>query len=160
SACRRWRAKNSAAGCIHRKTEFTAEGAEKTNVFILCALCGEMSSRRPAMKVIEVRNQFGLEPFTIVERPNPTAGPGQVVVKVRGTYVNYRDLLGANGAYDPKLKLPYVPLSDCAGQVVEVGPGATRLRIGDRVANLFMPKWIEGDLTSEKSQSSLGASND
>ena len=112
------------------------------------------------MKVIEVRNHFGLDPFTMVERPKPTAGPGQVVVKVRATSLNYRDLLVATGAYDPKLKLPYVPLSDCAGQVVEVGTGATRLRIGDRVANLFMPKWVEGDLTPEKSQSSLGASND
>jgi NADPH:quinone reductase-like Zn-dependent oxidoreductase len=79
---------------------------------------------------------------------------------VRATSLNFRDLLVATGAYDPKLKFPFIPLSDGAGVIAAVGPGVTRLKVGDRVANLFMPKWVEGDLTPANSQSALGAGND
>jgi NADPH:quinone reductase-like Zn-dependent oxidoreductase len=112
------------------------------------------------MKVIELQGKFGLDSLTIVERPQPQPGPRQVLVRVRATSLNFRDLLVATGAYDPKLKFPFIPLSDGTGEIVAVGPGVTCIKVGERVANLFMPNWVEGDLTPAKAQSALGAAND
>jgi NADPH:quinone reductase-like Zn-dependent oxidoreductase len=70
--------------------------------------------------------------------------------------LNYRDLLVVKGLYNPKLPLPLVPLSDGVGQVVEVGPGVTRVKPGDRVAGIFMQTWIAGEPTEAKSKSALG----
>ncbi len=53
--------------------------------------------------------------------------------------------------------MPCVPLSDGAGEVVEVGPGVTRFRVGDRVAGCFMPGWESGPPTDLAGKSALGA---
>src|SRR5713226_9905808 len=112
------------------------------------------------MKVVELQNKFGLESLVVTERPRPEPGPGQVLVRVRAASLDYRDLLVATGAYDPRIRLPFIPLSDGAGEVAAVGEGPTGLKAGDRVANLFMTKWKEGELTSEKAVSALGGAND
>src|ERR1700730_14360951 len=105
------------------------------------------------MKVMELQAKFGLHSPTVTERPQPTPGPGQILVKVHAASLNFRDLLVATGAYDPKLKFPFIPLSDGAGEIASVGPGVSRVKVGDRVANLFMPNWVEGDLTPAKAAS-------
>jgi NADPH:quinone reductase-like Zn-dependent oxidoreductase len=112
------------------------------------------------MRVVELQNKFVLESLAVTERARPAPGTGQVQVRVRAASLNYRDLLVATGAYDPRIKMPLIPLSDGAGEVAAVGEGVTRLRVGDRVANLFMTKWKEGELTAEKGMSALGAAND
>jgi NADPH:quinone reductase-like Zn-dependent oxidoreductase len=80
-----------------------------------------------------------------VERPVPKPGPGQVLVRIRAASLNFRDLLIANGTY-PRgpTKDRLVPLSDGAGEVVELGPGATRLKPKDRVMGAFFEKWLDG----------------
>src|SRR6516162_611942 len=98
------------------------------------------------MRVIELQNTFGIDSLTLVERPEPRPGPRQVLVKIRAFSLNYRDLLVVTGAYNPKLRLPLVPLSDGAGEVAAVGEGVTRVKTGDRVAALFMQKWLAGEL--------------
>ena len=50
--------------------------------------------------------------------PDPTPGPYEVLVRMKAWSLNYRDLLVVKGLYNPKLKLPLVPLSDGAGEVV------------------------------------------
>lgn len=71
-------------------------------------------------------------------------GPGEVRVSVEASSLNYRDLLMWQGRYDPRLPLPYVPLSDLAGTVVEVAADARRFRVGDRVCATFSPSWLDG----------------
>src|SRR5207244_4265664 len=80
----------------------------------------------------------------------------QVLVRLRACALNYRDLLVARGVYNPKLRLPLVPLSDGVGQVVAVGEGVTRVKPGDRVAGAFMQKWAAGALTEARAKSALG----
>jgi NADPH:quinone reductase-like Zn-dependent oxidoreductase len=70
--------------------------------------------------------------------------------------LNYRDLMIARGHYDPKLKMPAVPLSDGMGEVVEVGPGVSRVKVGDRVMANFMPKWVAGEIDDLNARSALG----
>ena len=74
------------------------------------------------MQLYEIANGFGFENLRRVERPDPKAGAGQVVVKVKAASLNYRDLLVVKGAYNPKMPLPRVPLSDAAGIVEACGP--------------------------------------
>nr|MBA3438237.1 NAD(P)-dependent alcohol dehydrogenase [Pyrinomonadaceae bacterium] len=109
------------------------------------------------MKSIEIQNSFGIDSLNQVERTEPTPGPGQVVVRVRAASLNYRDLMVVKGSYNPKQKLPLIPLSDGAGEVVATGLEATRVRAGERVAGTFFQEWTEGELTDQKARSSLGS---
>jgi NADPH:quinone reductase-like Zn-dependent oxidoreductase len=98
----------------------------------------------------------GLDNLYLNELPMPGPGSGQVLVQMRAFSINYRDLRVVEGQYNPKMKLPLVPLSDGSGEVVAVGPGVSRLKVGDRVAGAFMQSWIEGPLDDEKYRSALG----
>src|SRR5947208_14136178 len=108
------------------------------------------------MRAYEIRDTFGVDALALSERPDPTPGPGQVVVKTRAVSLNFRDLLVVKGDYSRKLPLPMVPCSDCAGEVAAVGDGVTRVKPGDRVAGIFMQSWIDGETTEAKAKSALG----
>jgi len=76
--------------------------------------------------------------LTRVDRPDPTAGPGQVVVRMRAVSLNYRDQAVVKGQYfGGPVPRDLVPVSDGAGEVVSVGADVTTVAIGDRVAGTF-----------------------
>ncbi|HEY0514459.1 MAG TPA: NAD(P)-dependent alcohol dehydrogenase [Thermoanaerobaculia bacterium] len=108
------------------------------------------------MRAIEIRGAFGLDNLAVVERPDPRPGPGQILVRLRAASLNYRDLLTVEGKYNPKQKLPLIPCSDGAGEVLETGEEATRFQPGDRVCTVFAQKWIAGRPTRERVRSTLG----
>jgi NADPH:quinone reductase-like Zn-dependent oxidoreductase len=112
------------------------------------------------MKVYEIRERFGLDALTLTERPQPQPGPQEVLVRLKAASLNYRDLLVVKGQYNPKMPLPRIPLSDAAGEVVALGPGVSRVKVGQRVAALFMQKWISGELDEIKAKSALGGAID
>jgi NADPH:quinone reductase-like Zn-dependent oxidoreductase len=112
------------------------------------------------MKAFEIQNAFGLDSLKLTERPQPRPGPGQVLVKMRAFSLNYRDLMVVKGVYNPRLRLPLIPFSDGVGEVAAVGEGVTRVKIGDRVAGAFVPKWLAGEPTEGKARSALGADPD
>lgn len=112
------------------------------------------------MKVWEVQSKEGLDALTLVEKPEPQPKAGQVLLKMRAASLNYRDLLTVKGAYSSKQKLPFIPLSDGVGEVVAVGDGVTRVKVGDRVAGIFMQTWLEGEFSADKSKSALGGAID
>src|ERR1700733_5408106 len=87
---------------------------------------------------------FGIDKLELVEAPTPQPGRGEVLVKVHAVSLNYRALMVTQGLYNPKMKLPRVPLSDGAGEVVAVGDGVTGIKTGERVAGIFMQNWLEG----------------
>ncbi len=112
------------------------------------------------MKVFEVRDNFGIDNLVLAERPQPMPGHGQILVKVRAVSLNYRDLMVVKGIYNPKLPLPLIPFSDGAGDVVAAGDGVSRVRVGDRVAGIFMQTWLGGEVTESKARSALGGGID
>jgi NADPH:quinone reductase-like Zn-dependent oxidoreductase len=112
------------------------------------------------MKAFEIRDGFGIERLTVVDKPEPVPGPGQALIKMRALSLNYRDLMVVTGTYNPRMKLPRVPFSDGAGEVAAVGPGVTRVKPGDRVMAAFMQKWIDGEPDLEKARSALGGAID
>ncbi|HRD46561.1 MAG TPA: NADPH:quinone oxidoreductase family protein [Caulobacter sp.] len=67
------------------------------------------------------------------EVPTPTAGPGQVLVRVRAASVNFPDLLMTKGEYQFKPPLPFTPGLDLAGEIAAFGEGVTGWKIGDAV---------------------------
>ncbi|HZT57577.1 MAG TPA: NADPH:quinone reductase [Pyrinomonadaceae bacterium] len=85
------------------------------------------------MKAIRVREFGGPEVLKLEDVPDPQAGAGQVVVRVRAAGVNPVDTYIRSGAYAVKPRLPYTPGLDAAGEVESVGEGVTRVRAGDRV---------------------------
>jgi len=101
--------------------------------------------------------RLGLENLALVECDEPKPAPREVVVKFHAASLNYRDLLFAEGLYNPRPNLPAVPLSDGAGEVTAVGEGVTKWQAGDRVCPAFFQGWIEGPRTAEKTRSALGA---
>jgi NADPH:quinone reductase-like Zn-dependent oxidoreductase len=108
------------------------------------------------MKAVEIQNTFGIDSLNIADRPEPRPGPGKLLLKMRAWSLNYRDLMMAKGVYNPKLRLPVVPLSDGVGVVAEVGDGVSRVKVGDRVAGTFMTGWVEGPPTEAKGKTALG----
>jgi NADPH:quinone reductase-like Zn-dependent oxidoreductase len=104
--------------------------------------------------------QFGLENLRLVDLPTPACGDGMVLIRVHATSLNYRDLLMVRGAYDPKLKMPRIPLSDGAGEIAAVGAGVTRFKPGDRVVGLFLQNWPDGGPSHTKSRGGLGGDID
>jgi NADPH:quinone reductase-like Zn-dependent oxidoreductase len=112
------------------------------------------------MRAWVIADGFGFEHLRVADRPDPQPGPGQVVVAVRAVSLNYRDLLIVRGQYNPKMPLPRVPCSDAAGEVAAVGPGVSRVAVGDRVCGTFMQRWIAGRLNDAAARSALGGDLD
>jgi NADPH:quinone reductase-like Zn-dependent oxidoreductase len=108
------------------------------------------------MKAYRLHELSGAAGLRLDELPDPVPGPGQVLVRLRAVSLNFRDLMVCKGVYNPKLRLPCVPVSDGAGEVVATGQGVTRFTPGDRVAACFMPGWVEGPPDEEKARSALG----
>jgi NADPH:quinone reductase-like Zn-dependent oxidoreductase len=94
-----------------------------------------------------------------VEAPEPAAG--QVAVRIRACALNHRDLNILSGNYTSvALKPGAIPLSDGAGEVIAVGADVTRWKSGDRVAPIFVQRWLGGDLLPEYMPSALGGPSD
>jgi len=84
--------------------------------------------------------EFGpLEKLTIQEIPKPSPGPGQVLLDVKASSLNFPDVLMAQGLYQVKPPLPFSPGTEMAGVVVETGVDVQGVKTGDRV--IAMPGW-------------------
>lgn len=94
------------------------------------------------MKVATVQ-PGGLSKLTIEERPDPEVGPGQVLVRVKASSLNFHDFAVASGLI-PTAE-GRIPMSDGAGEVVAVGEGVTEFTAGDEVISLFFPSWERGE---------------
>ena len=92
-----------------------------------------------------VAGSTGIDGLRRCERPDPKAAEGQIQVRLRAASLNFRDLAIARGQYfGGAVQHNTVPLSDGAGEVVALGAGVTRFRVGDRVAGTFFRNWIAG----------------
>ncbi len=100
--------------------------------------------------------KLGLDHLALVERPMPQPGAHEVLVKFHAASLNYRDLLLAWGLYNPHPRLPALPGSDGAGEIIALGAGVTRWKVGDRVCAAFMQSWIDGPATPAKAGTALG----
>ena len=113
------------------------------------------------MRLYQLGKLGNLDALKQVEADDPQPAPGQVLVRMRACTLNHRDLNIISGTYTSlALKLGAIPLSDGAGEVIAVGQGVTRWKIGDRVAPIFVQRWLGGDLLPEYMPSALGGPSD
>jgi NADPH:quinone reductase-like Zn-dependent oxidoreductase len=107
------------------------------------------------MRALEIGDGAGLDAIRLVERPDPTPGPDEVLLRMKAVSLNYRDLLTALGSVG---RTPAVtPFSDGCGVVEAIGANVTRVKVGDRVATLFFEHWIAGRATPQTRATALGA---
>lgn len=89
--------------------------------------------------------------------PLPALRSTSVLVKVHAVSLQYRDLLVASGQYRlSNVQDDLVPCSDMAGEVIATGSEVTRWKVGDRVCANFSTDHLDGDVTAEIMNTSLG----
>jgi NADPH2:quinone reductase len=86
------------------------------------------------MKAIQIHETGGPEVLVLAELPIPQPGPGQVLIRVEAVGVNFIEIYFRKGTY--KAALPFIPGSEAAGTVEELGPGVTGFAAGDAVASV------------------------
>jgi NADPH:quinone reductase-like Zn-dependent oxidoreductase len=91
---------------------------------------------------------------------NPRPGLREILMRVRASSLNYRDLMVLKGGSRGPTKPGVVPLSDGAGEVAAIGDGVTRVKIGDRIAGCFHPRWFGGPISADYLTDRLGANLD
>ena len=113
------------------------------------------------MRVYEIGDYSKGLSLHIVDRPDPVPGYGEVVMKVRATGLNARDLSIMEGTLSTRI-MPHtrVPLSDNAGDVLAVGPGVTRVKVGDRVTMTHYWQWLDGCWNVSMAQEDFAATRD
>lgn len=113
------------------------------------------------MKCFLLKSPSGIDSLEQAERPKPDVLPGQVLVRVRACSLNYRDLMIAQGRYaGAPARDSLVPLSDGAGEIVEIGSRVSRWKPGDRVAGCFFQRWSGGEPGTDTAASALGGAID
>ncbi|MBO1331389.1 NAD(P)-dependent alcohol dehydrogenase [Streptomyces sp. VRA16 Mangrove soil] len=93
------------------------------------------------------RPQDGLDGLAVREEQFAAPGPHEVLIRVRAASLNRRDLMLLAGTYPVPATPGVVPLSDGAGEVVAVGSGVQRAKVGDRVAVTYFRRWNDGPMT-------------
>jgi NADPH:quinone reductase-like Zn-dependent oxidoreductase len=91
---------------------------------------------------------------------DPRLGLREVLMRVRASSLNYRDLMVLKGGGRGPTKPGVIPLSDGAGEVAAIGDGVTRVKVGDRIAACFHPRWFGGPIRPEYLTDRLGANLD
>ncbi|EPC02655.1 hypothetical protein L861_09940 [Litchfieldella anticariensis FP35 = DSM 16096] len=98
----------------------------------------------------------GFEALIPINREDTSPGPGEVKIKTGVASINYRDYALIEGIYQPDLTKPFIPLSDGAGAVVEIGDDVTHFAIGDRVLGHYTTGWLDGPFVSTNHATKLG----
>lgn len=100
------------------------------------------------MKAVRVRTPARLETLEVFDAEEPRRpGPGEISVRLRASSLNFHDFAVVAGMI-PTVD-GRIPLSDGAGEVVEIGPGVTEFAVGDLVVSTFFPGWLDGEPQGE-----------
>lgn len=100
------------------------------------------------MKAIRVRNPASLDTLEMTEAEAPRPAAGEILVRAAASSLNFHDFLVVTGA----MQVPdgRIPMSDVAGEVVEIGEGVREFAVGDRVMGTFFPRWQSGEPALER----------
>jgi len=144
-----------------------SQATSRLNQVLLAAGLATLAISSPAVAQAQTMRQYQFGVFddevrlVMKEVAQPTPGANEVLVRVRATSLNRRDLSILQSQYgggNPRTGL--VPLSDGAGEVIGVGPGVTRFEVGDRVAGIFFASWVDGRPSARTNASARGGAID
>ena len=85
------------------------------------------------MKAMLIRKHGGPEVLEYTDAPVPTLRTNEVLVRVRACALNHLDLWVRGGLPNVPIPLPHIPGSDIAGEIAEIGPGVTTVKVGQKV---------------------------
>src|SRR3989304_2568343 len=95
------------------------------------------------MRLVRLRAPGGLENLKLVEEDHPKPRPGELLVRIRASSLNFHDDLVVLG------KIPCadgrIPMSDGAGEVIAVGDDVDEFKVADTVVSTFWPYWLGGE---------------
>src|ERR1700704_5544728 len=95
-------------------------------------------------------DRFGSVDGTVLRASEDSRpGPKEILMRVRASSLNYRDLMALKGGGRGPTKLGVIPLFDGAGEVAVIGDGVTRVKVGDRVVSTFHPRWFGGPFSAD-----------
>ena len=112
------------------------------------------------MQAYQVLTDAGFNDIKLNDIADPKPADDEIIVKMRACSLNYRDLLIPLGGYPRNETRPVIPLSDGAGEVVEVGSAVSRFKPGDRVMGNFFQDWVTGPVDEAGLCSALGGGID
>lgn len=112
------------------------------------------------MQAYRLVDLTSLDDLKLVNEPDPKPQRGEVLVRVHAVSLNYRDLAMILGRYPRPCKKGLIPISDAAGEVIQVGEGVTVWRPGDRVMGAFHPRWFGGPIRPSAGTESYGDQQD
>ncbi len=112
------------------------------------------------MRVYEIVSNGGIDALALNDRQSPVPGKGEILVGVRASSVNYRDLATIEDPAPRGIAFPRIPNSDGAGTVIGVGDGVNGFKPGDRVAGCFFQNWSDGRITAAAMATAMGGAVD
>ncbi len=112
------------------------------------------------MRAYRIENFRSVDGVVLRSHDDPQPDTREILIRVRATSLNYRDLMVLKGGGRSPTKLGVVPLSDGAGEVVALGAGVSRFAVGDRVIGCFHPRWFGGPIKPDYLTDRLGANLD
>jgi NADPH:quinone reductase-like Zn-dependent oxidoreductase len=112
------------------------------------------------MKAFQLQAYNSLDELKLIDLPEPSVSKNDVLVRIRANSINYRELLILRGGYVRNKKMPVIPGSDGAGEVVAIGENVTAFQTGDRVAGTFFRDWQSGAATENDMTTALGGGID
>ncbi|MGO1119810.1 zinc-dependent alcohol dehydrogenase family protein [Rhodovibrionaceae bacterium A322] len=112
------------------------------------------------MRAYEIQSDGGVDALALVERPSPQPGPGQILVRMKASALNYRDLSTVEQPVGRGFDYPRVPNSDGAGEVIAVGANVTAHKVGDRIVGCFFGDWAAGPISAYAMSTALGGAAD
>ncbi len=98
------------------------------------------------MRLARLKAPGGLQNIRFVDEDRPVPGPGQLLVRIRASSLNFHDdmlILGKIPCTDGR-----IPMTDGAGEVISVGENVEQFKVGDNVVSTFWPYWWGGEMTS------------
>jgi NADPH:quinone reductase-like Zn-dependent oxidoreductase len=112
------------------------------------------------MKAYRIDRFGSVDCIALRSSEDPRLATKEILLRVRASSLNYRDLMVLKGGGRGPTKLGVIPLSDGTGEVAAIGAGVTRVKIGDRVVGCFHPRWFGGPITANCLTDRLGANLD
>ncbi|MFJ3522574.1 alcohol dehydrogenase catalytic domain-containing protein [Pseudomonas sp. NPDC090203] len=112
------------------------------------------------MKAFQIGTQQGLDSLTAIIRPEPVAGPGEVILAPRMVSLISRDVQILRGVYGALQAPERVPVSEGVGEVVAVGEGVSQVQSGDRVICGHFPSWLEDKFSPRVFAHDMGVSHE
>jgi len=113
------------------------------------------------MKAYQIINEDGgVDALSLNDIPEPTPQAHEVLIHVKASSINSRDLSTLENPSVRNLNYPFIPNSDGAGEVVAVGSAVSKFKVGDRVLSTLLQSWQGGDIQPADHASALGGSLD